>query len=435
LHPPSVTSWLQKTNTFWFALYATGSAFCLYTCVYAFRKAFSVATFDDLAYLGIDYKVWLVVFQVLGYALSKFIGIKVIAELKAKSRKTGILIMTSVAGISLFLFAITPAPYNIIFLFTNGLPLGMIWGMIFSYLEGRKNTELLGAGLSVSFIFSSGFVKSIGSVVMSWGITEWWMPFVTGCLFFVPMLLFLWMLDQLPAPSAEDIALRTKRQPMNGHQRKNFILTFAPGLLLLIIAYALLTAFRDFRDNFSAEIWDSLGYSGSPEIFTLTEIPISILVLIAMGSVMFIRSNQTALILIHYIIFIGMALIGLSTYLFEIQKITAPVWMILVGLGLYLGYVPFNCIFFERLIAAFKYTGTVGFVMYLADSFGYLGSVAILFYKEFGFKDISWLNFFLQSGYIVAFFGSLLILFSLFYFQWKYQHWKNPVYKPAIEIS
>jgi hypothetical protein len=426
---------LQKTNTFWFSLYAAGSAFCLYTCVYAFRKAFSAATFDDLLFAGINYKIWLVVFQVIGYACSKFIGIKIIAELNAHSRKSGILLMTSIAGISLFLFAITPAPYNIVFLFTNGLPLGMIWGMIFGYLEGRKNTELLGAGLSVSFIFSSGFVKSVGSLVMHSGVSQWWMPFVTGCLFFVPLLGFLWLLDQLPPPNGEDEAMRTKRQPMDSKSRKEFALMFAPGLVLLIVAYMLLTAVRDFRDNFSAEIWNSLGYSGSPEIFTLTEIPISIFVLIVMGSMMFIRNNQAALITIHYIVFIGMALIGLSTYLFEIQKISAPVWMILIGTGLYLGYVPFNCIFFERLMAAFKYSGTIGFVMYLADSFGYLGSVAILFYKEFGYKNVSWLNFFLQSGYVVAFAGSLLILASLFYFHWKYQRWKNPVYKPAIDVS
>jgi hypothetical protein len=435
LRPLSLTLWLQRAHPFWFSVYAAGAAFCLYTCIYSFRKAFSVATFDGLMYLGINYKVWLVVFQVIGYALSKFIGIKVIAELKSNSRKTGILLMAGIAGVSLFLFAITPSPYNILFLFTNGLPLGMVWGMIFSYLEGRKNTELLGAGLSVSFIFSSGFVKSIGSIVMSWGISEWWMPFVTGCLFFFPLILFLWMLDQLPSPTAEDIALRTKRQPMDASQRRNFALTFAPGLILLILAYALLTALRDFRDNFSAEIWNSLGYGGSPEIFTLTEIPISILVLIVMGSIMFIRSNQTALIVIHYIIFAGMVLIGLSTYLFEMKLITAPLWIILVGLGLYLGYVPFNCIFFERLIATFRYAGNIGFVMYLADSFGYLGSVGVLLYKEFGFQSSSWINFFIQSGYAVAFLGSIFILFSLLYFQWKYQRWKNPSYKPAIEIS
>src|SRR3954462_8571641 len=78
-----ITGWLKSTSSVWFALYATGAAFCLYTCVYAFRKTFSVATFEGLAYAGVSYKVWLVIFQVIGYALSKFIGIKVISEIKA----------------------------------------------------------------------------------------------------------------------------------------------------------------------------------------------------------------------------------------------------------------------------------------------------------------------------------------------------------------
>lgn len=152
-HP--ITRWLQQTNGFLFSLYATFSAFCLYTCVYAFRKTFSTATFDGISYAGVTYKSWLVIFQVVGYALSKFIGIKVISELKAHSRSLGILIMVSIAGISWLLFAIVPPPYNVIFLFTNGLPLGMVWGMVFGYLEGRRFTEVLGAGLSVSFIFSA----------------------------------------------------------------------------------------------------------------------------------------------------------------------------------------------------------------------------------------------------------------------------------------
>ena len=66
----------------------------------------------------------------------------------------------------------------------NGLPLGMIWGLVFSYLEGRRQTELLGAGLSVSFIFSSGVVKSVGKVLMQdFGVTQMWMPFLTGLIF------------------------------------------------------------------------------------------------------------------------------------------------------------------------------------------------------------------------------------------------------------
>jgi len=430
----SITRWLQKTSAFWFALYAAGAAFSLYTCVYAFRKAFAVATFEGEEFLNISLKVWLIFAQVIGYALSKFIGIKVISELKPNRRSSGILLMMTVAGLSLILFALVPTPYNIIFLFTNGLPLGMIWGMIFHYLEGRRTSEVLGAGLSVSFIFSTGFVKSVGAYIMlQWGTSSYWMPALTALVFTPPLIFFLWMLEQLPPPSAEDEAARTKRQPMNAQKRKNFLVTFAPGLVLLILSYMLLTAFRDFRDNFSAELWASLGYADSPGIFTITEIPISIIVLVVMGSVMFIKSNRLALIVNHYLVIAGLALVGLSSLLFQLQWIGAPLWMVMIGLGLYMGYVPFNSIFFERLIAAFQYTGTVGFVMYLADSFGYLGSVMILFYKEFGFKEVSWINFFLQSGYVISLGGSALMIASLAYFQWRHHTWKYP-YRPAMEV-
>ena len=422
LFSPSITRWLAKTNGVWFSIYAAGSAFCLYTCVYAFRKAFSVATFESLIYFGISYKVWLVTFQVVGYALSKFIGIKVISELKSNARSKGILIMVSIAGLSWFLFGITPAPYNIVFLFFNGLPLGMVWGMVFGYLEGRRYTEVLGAGLSVSFIFSAGFAKTVGAHIMrDWGASENWMPFITSAVFFLPLVLFLWLLDKLPPPSSLDETLRTKRQTMNKTERMKFMITFAPGLILLILSYMLLTAFRDFRDNFSTEIWEALGIFNSPDIFIKTEIPIAIIVLVAMGSLMFIRNNKLALMINHVVVIFGMLLIGISTFAFEQQFITPTQWMVLIGLGLYLGYVPFNSIFFERLIAAFQYIGTVGFVMYLADSFSYLGSIGVLFFKEFGFAELSWLKFFISSGYIISIVGSTLVTGSMWYFHSKHK--------------
>jgi len=420
----AITNWLKNTNGFLFSLYATLTAFCLYTCVYAFRKTYSAATFEGLRYAGIDYKVWLVTFQVVGYALSKFIGIKVISELKAHSRSFGILLMVSIAGISWLLFGLVPAPYNMIFLFSNGLPLGMIWGMVFGYLEGRRFTEVLGAGLSVSFIFSAGLCKSVGGyLIRDWGISETWMPFVASCIFILPLLLFLWLLDKLPPPSALDEQLRTKRQPMNSQERKNFVSSFLPGIILFVLGYMLLTTFREFRDNFSAEIWKTLGYGNSPAIFTTTEIPVSIIVLIVMGSIMVIKNNKLALMVNHGIIVFGMMLIGIATYFFEQQQLSAPVWMTLIGLGLYLGYVPFNSIFFDRLLAAFKYAGTVGFIMYVADSFGYLGSVGVLFFKQFGYANLSWLNFFIRAGYFISITGTLLISGSMIYFHYKYKKW------------
>src|SRR5687768_15818209 len=105
-----ITRKLKSTNAFWFTIYASISAFCLYGCVFAFRKTFPVARFEGIEYWGISYKVWLVTFQAVGYGIAKFIGIKVISELKARSRATGILLMVSIAGISWLFFALVPAP-------------------------------------------------------------------------------------------------------------------------------------------------------------------------------------------------------------------------------------------------------------------------------------------------------------------------------------
>lgn len=422
-----ITRWLNNTHGFWFSLYATLAAFCLYTCIFAFRKTYTVGTFEGLSYWGVTYKSWMVIAQVIGYGIAKFAGIKLISELKSTFRVRGILIMTAIAGLSWFFFAITPPPYNIVFLFTNGLPLGMGWGLVFSYLEGRRFTEVLGAGVSVSFIFSSGFAKSIGGFVMKfWGVSEYWMPFVSACIFLLPLLIFLWLLNQLPTPDALDEELRTKRQPMNFAERKKFMLAFAPGLILLILTYTLLTAFRDFRDNYSADVWKILGYGNSPEIFTKTETPVTLAILVIMGSIMFIRSNRNAFLINQAIVLCGMLMVGVATFLFDTGVISATPWMIMLGMGLYLGYVPFNSILFDRMIATFKYVSTVGFLIYLADAFGYLGSVGVLLYKELDQPSLSWLDFFIHAGYIMSVAGSILVIAAMIYFHFRHRQWSKP---------
>jgi hypothetical protein len=123
----------------------------------------------------------------------------------------------------------------------------------------------------------------------------------------------------------------------------------------------------------------------------------------------------------HVIIMLGMIFIGVSTLFFELQYISARVWMTVIGLGLYMGYVPFNSMFFDRMIATFRYVGTVGFIMYVADSFGYLGSIGVLFFKEFAYADMSWLNVFIRSGYFISIAGTVLISGSMYYFYRKEQ--------------
>jgi hypothetical protein len=401
-----VTRWLEGAPAWVFTVYAVAAAFATYFCMYAFRKPFAVATFAGSVQLPLlpplDYKTLYIIAQVLGYCVSKFLGIKVVSEMRPERRALAILACIGVSELALVLFAVTPAPYSAAWMVLNGLPLGMIWGLVFGFLEGRRVSDLLGAGLCASFILASGFVKTMGKLTLGWGVSESWMPAATGAMFFPPLALFVWMLAQMPPPSASDEALRTKRVPMDGDARRAFFLRYASGLVAITAGYMVLTAYRDFRDNFAREIWDALGYGKEPAILTTAEIPVAVGSLLAVALMMGIRSNRAALMAIHGIMIAGAALVGGSTILYQAGAIGPVAWMISVGLGLYVAYVPVNCVLFDRLIAAVGSAANAGFLIYVADAFGYLGSVGLLLYKNFGQAKLSWLEFFRSFSYATA---------------------------------
>ncbi len=402
----AVTRWLDGAGSTAITAWAVSAAFATYFCMYAFRKPFAVATFEGSAELGflppMDLKILFVISQVLGYAASKILGIKVVSEMPPGRRGLAILAFIGAAELALLLFAVVPAPYNALCLVLNGLPLGMIWGLVFGFLEGRRTSDLLGAGLCASFIVASGFVKTVGKLVMEWGVGEYWMPFVTGLVFFPALLLFLWMLVQLPPPTAEDEAERTRREPMDAAARRSFFRRFSPGLIPLVAGYVLLTAYRDFRDNFAAEIWAALGYADEPAILTTAELPVAFGSLIAVAAVVGVKDNRRALSWFFGIMVFGAVLTGVSTLLYAAGILPPAPWMVAVGLGLYLGYVPVNAVLFDRMIGAVGVAATAGFLIYVADASGYVGSVALLLYKNFGQGELPWLPFFKGFSYVMA---------------------------------
>ncbi len=410
---------LKRSPIILTSVFAALAAFCTYSCMYAFRKPFTAATFSGLTYLGIDLKILFVIAQLIGYTISKFMGIRLVSEMKHRYRALSIIGLISFAGLMLVLFALTPAPFNILFMFLNGIPLGMVWGLVISYIEGRRSSEFMGSVLAISFIFSSGFVKSAGKwLINDVGVTEFWMPAATGALFLLPMILFVLLLEQIPAPTAEDKAMRSERLPMTKTERKEFITHFLPGIIVLVLVYALLSIIRDFRDNFVADIWKELGFNDA-SIFTSTETPISLAILLSMSLLMVVRNNFRALQISHYMVMVGFAIVGVATFGYTQHYIDAKSWMILNGLGLYLGYIPFNVVFFERLIAAARKPANVGFLIYIADSFGYLGSICVLLFKNFGTSQMSYGSFFTQALYIVSVAGIVLTMFSFVYFSRK----------------
>ena len=418
---PALQKWLLRMPVWVTAVFTAGTSFCVYFSMYAFRKPFTAAGYANQSFLNIDYKVWLVTAQVIGYMLSKFYGIRFVSSIQKPKRAGAIIFLILTSWLSLFLFAITPAPYNIVFMLLNGFPLGMVWGLVFSYVEGRKQTEFIGAVLATSFIFSSGVVKSVGkTLLLNYQVSEMWMPFFTGGLFVIPMLLFTWLLHHVPPPSPADIALRSVREPMTKAERKSFISLFLPGIILIIFTYVLLTILRDFRDNFANELWVELGYKNQAAIFTRSEIPVAVIVLFCMSLLILVKNNIRAFMINHVMIIAGYVVALAATLLFSAQIISPIFWMVLVGTGLYMSYVPFNALYFERMIASYKVRSNVGFIMYVADAFGYLGSVLILFLKQFLAVQLSWTSFFINAIYIISTFGIAGTLLAAFYFNKKY---------------
>ncbi|HEY2011588.1 MAG TPA: DUF5690 family protein [Rhizomicrobium sp.] len=415
--PQRLRNWLSRLPAPLFALYGGLMAFGAYFAMYGFRRPFTVASFADAAPVVVEYKIALVIAQVFGYALSKVAGIKLVSEMPPQRRAVAILVLIAAAEVCLVLFALIPAPFNIACLFFNGLALGMIWGLVFGFLEGRRVSEVLGAMLCASFIISSGAVKSVGAGVMLAGwANEYWMPALTG-LIFVPLLLVCVAgLAILPPPNAEDERLRVARAPMDGAARRAMFMAFAPGLIGLMIIYVGLTALRDFRDNFAVEIWAGLGFRNDAQIFTLSELPVAVIVLVTMAMLMFIRDNRRAFMANLALVAAGLALAGISSLAFKAHLIGPVTWMIALGAGLYLGYTPFNALLFDRFIAASGKTGTAGFLIYVADACGYMSSVALLVLYNFVGVKISWVDFLLVISWSAALVGLVLIGGTGFYF-------------------
>ena len=220
------------------------------------------------------------------------------------------------------------------------------------------------------------------------------------------------LLNQLPPPSAADVEARSERVTMDRRQRRAFLAHFGIGFGMLLAAYFFLTALRDFRDHYGAELFDAIGLGDQRAIFTRTELWAMLGVIIAVAVLNFISSHKRALITVYGIIIGGFALIGAATVAFQAEAISGYWWMAAVGLGMYLAYVPFGAVLFERMMAASRFNGTAVFAIQLADGIGYTGSVLFQLFRDLAFGQFNRLEFFVPYAVVVSVVGMLLMAAS-----------------------
>ena len=398
-----------------FILWAGGAALLSYSLVYALRKPFTAATFDGLDFFGMDYKTATSIVQISGYFISKLIGIKVISELKKENRLKFIILSVAVAELSLVLFGALPQPFNVFALFFNGLSLGCMWGVIFSFLEGRRVTDLLASLMGLSIAISSGTAKSIGLFVMdNLHISEFWMPAFIGAFAF-PLLSFLgWLMTRMPQPTQEDKELRTERVALDSKARLSLFKNFMPVLVMLFFANLFVTVLQDIKEDFLVNIIDVSTISSW--LFAQVDGMVTLIILGIFAMMSLINSNYRVLIVLLSMVIGGAVTISYLAFNYDTLQLPTLYWLFIQSLSLYIVYLSFQTLFFERFIACFKIKGNVGFFIASIDFIGYTGTVCVLLFKEYCSPNIDWMQFYNQfSGWVgivagIAFIGSAIYL-------------------------
>ncbi len=108
----------------------------------------------------------------------------------------------------------------------------------------------------------------------------------------------------------------------------------------------------------------------------------------------------------------GLGMVALAILLREPMQMNGFMFMVLIGLGLYLPYVAVHTTVFERLIAMTKDQGNIGYLLYLADAFGYLAYVVVMFGKGFLSSKMIQLDFFSTIGIWIVVVGIVCTVLS-----------------------
>ena len=384
----------KKLSDLLFIFYAGGAALLSYSLVYALRKPFTAATFDGMELFGMDYKVATSIIQIFGYMVSKFIGIKLISELKREGRLKFILVSIGVAELSLVLFGCLPRPFNVLALFFNGLSLGCMWGVIFSFLDILN-------------------------------VSEFWMPALIGAVA-LPLLAGLgYILDHLPKPTAEDKALRVERVTLDRQQRWELFRNFAPVLTLLFFANLFLTVLQDVKEDFLVKIIDVNAAGLSSWVFAKVDGVVTLIILAVFATLALVKSHIKVLSTLLTLVIAGAVTLSFVAFNYDSLQLSPLVWLFIQSLCLYFSYLSFQTIFFDRFIACFRIRGNVGFFIAMVDSIGYTGTVLVLVFKECFNPNLDWLEFYNTMAGTVGIVCCTAFTVSLFYLMQRYRKGKR----------
>ena len=197
---------------------------------------------------------------------------------------------------------------------------------------------------------------------------------------------------------------------MTGVERWDFFRRHAVGLILVLLIYLLITILRSVRTDFRPQIWNGLQAKVSSHVFAMSETAVAAGVLFLIGTAVLIRDNWRAFSAGMVLAFGGAIVVVVSLLGLQIGVLPPFAFMVLNGLGMYLPYIAVHTIIFERLIAMTRDRGNMGYLMYLADAFGYLAYVVALIVLKLLQPGKDFLAFFVMLNWAIAVTCAILVI-------------------------
>lgn len=359
----------------------------------------------------------LILAQLFGYMAAKFIGVRMVPRVQSRHRVPAIFGMVVFSNLTLLGPALVPAPFGAVFLILNGLSLGMVWGLLFGCIEGRRITDLLSVMLTLALVASTGVTKGAALALRSvTGCTELWMPFLTGLAFLPLLLVSLRLLTKLPQKTARDREYAGLRTTMDAAGQRAFMKRWGPGIAGLVGVAALLTLFRDVRETFMADIFRENGVSLDFSKLAGTELLVALCTGLPFFFIRFMKDSRRAFAVCSVATAAGAVLMGVTTLMHARGALGTQEWLVLAGIGLYLGYLPFYCVLPDRLYATLRTPGTVTFIIAQADAYGYLLSAFVVLFKALVSRSIHRTSILTDFAYATALLVPITILIAMRYF-------------------
>ena len=168
---------------------------------------------------------------------------------------------------------------------------------------------------------------------------------------------------------------------------------------------------RDIKEDFLVVIIDMSNQSSW--LFAQIDSIVTLLILVMFALLTFCKNNMKALLILMSFVIVSCLVMTYVSLFHSILELSPITWLFIMSLSLYVAYLTFQTIFFDRFIACFKIKGNVGFFIAMIDFIGYTGTASILISKEIFKIETDWFLLFNNMAAIIGCLCSFLFALAM----------------------